>query len=195
MESDSITHANGNGHAADPYNLDELEELNPEPVRFTVKGRTLLINELPHKEYVVAQKQMATLQATVRGLRGADDVGENFVERLDVDERGLLMRLFGPFNEWLAELDEEDLRSRHAEWDQLDPNARGPEPRREVGVFFAGLTERKLARLTATAFEVQQRFVEAEERRAREAGVDTTPFERALSSGGSSTSASASGSS
>lgn len=126
--------ANGHKPIVRPaeYDLDELEELNPTPFTFKVKGKVLELLELPHKEYYAWTVRMSAFQETGREAESGVGAAEaKAIAALEKQEIDLLMDLFGPFN---ADLD----RS-----------------------LFEGLTERKLQFLLRKGGEAQMAYVGA----------------------------------
>jgi hypothetical protein len=76
------------------YNLDELDELNPEPVEFIVGGVTLKLGELPHQRLLRMQEEAAAMQAEVQGRTSEPVVIQGAMGKLV----GILVDLFAPFN-------------------------------------------------------------------------------------------------
>lgn len=160
----------------DPFNLDELEELNPQPQVYTLGGKELILVELPHHEMVRAQHRMAQVQDAVRRAELTDEV----IDGLDRDMRGLLYDLFKGSNAWLTEADASAYVKASQEWEEAE-GSKGPQPVRAayVGSFFNAFSDRKLAYLLERAFEYLQAFAIAESERAKEAGA-ADPFRERL---------------
>ena len=94
----------------DDFNLDELADLNPSWMTFTIKGRTLKLGELMHGDYFRWYRLMVDFQASGAAVAaGGTPETVEVVRRAAVD---LVMALFQPFNEDLERAFFEDITER-----------------------------------------------------------------------------------
>ncbi len=143
-----------------PINLDELEDLNPEPQVFQVGGRELILKDLSHVQFFRAEQMADDIQ---KGVSSKDfSVGE-----LQAATNRLLMLLYEPHNRWLTEEDDRAHEKAVNEWRERHPDGRAPEdgsdsiPRRSdfCGGWFDCLSQPKLVYLTTKAFDYQRESV------------------------------------
>jgi len=145
-----------------PINLDELEELNPEPQVYIVAGRELVLKELSHVQFYRAE---ATAERMQRRITAKDfAVGE-----LEDQTVRLLMELYEPHNGWLAEEDDRAHAHDVEQWRERHPDGRPsgepaePDPmplRRDYcGTWFNRLSQPKIVHLTAEAFRFNQQSI------------------------------------
>lgn len=86
------------------FDLDQLEQLNPDPAQFTVGGRVLVLKELSHKDYYDIVGGWLEIQGQL--MAGIDP------ESIRSKTTAMLLRLFAPWNEDLTEAFFDDLSER-----------------------------------------------------------------------------------
>ncbi len=133
------------------FDLDELEELNPEPAAFRIGGKTLLAGEVPHPRLIAIQRRAAEMEERFHGI-APTDAGE-----LEVALDGLIdvvWDLFAPFTAWLPATRHWEHRTS-AERIEVEPD--DPREWRRVD-FFSDVPLRKLIFLMQKGFEEQLRL-------------------------------------
>lgn len=137
------------------FDLDEIDELNPEPAAFRVNGKVLLAGEVPHPKLIGIQRRAAASEAGLKSLKPQD------VDALEDALNGMIdivWDLFAPFTDWLPET-RYWVHRVHGERVTVEPEGPAEERKNWRRVdFLSDVSPRKLLYLIQKGFEEQLRL-------------------------------------